>query len=282
VKLGFRGRGSHDVIDLTACPVMVPALESAVGVLRDEIASVGGEGEVGIALGARGRPVANIRPFRSLGQGAFAIVDRLVTRGFAGAAIWPPGATTPAVAGDPHPVARGGDGGELRLGLEGFAQANDALNAALAKHVLEEAQPSGRVVLELFAGAGNFTVLLARGAMKVIAVESDRDAVEAMRENLAARALANVSVVAMDAAAAVKKADVVVLDPPRTGAREVCDQLVARAPKRIVYVSCDAATLGRDLAILDRAMQLDRLVVFEMFPQTPHLETVATLVKRRP
>jgi 23S rRNA (uracil1939-C5)-methyltransferase len=79
----------------------------------------------------------------------------------------------------------------------------------------------------------------------------------------------------------MKKADVLVLDPPRTGARDVCEGLVKQPVKRVVYVSCDAATLGRDLGILDRLMQVERLVVFEMFPQTPHLETVATLVKRR-
>jgi 23S rRNA (uracil1939-C5)-methyltransferase len=114
-------------------------------------------------------------------------------------------------------------------------------------------------------------------------VESDVRAVAALRENVAARALANVTATCGDAEAALAGArtDVVVLDPPRTGARAVCEALAARTPRRVVYVSCDAPTLGRDVGMLMHGMELVALDAFEMFPQTPHLEVVATLVRRR-
>ena len=280
-RFGFRGRSSHDIVDLVECPVLVPALDHAIGTLRDELTRIGGSGELGLAVGESGAPVANVRPDAPMSSEAFELPSRLFQRGFAGAALWPPGATAPALAGDPHPIGRAGDGAALRLGLEGFAQANEALNEALANHVAREAKCATKHVMELYAGAGNFTVVLAKTAARVTAIESERDAVEAMRGNLAARGLSNVSAtVGTSEQFADRKADVVVLDPPRTGAREVCEILAKKPPTRVVYVSCDAATLGRDLGNLGARKDVERLTVFEMLPQTPHLETDATLIRR--
>ncbi len=279
-RLGFRGRSSHALVDVPSCPVFAPALDAALAPLRDELARLGGEGEVSLALGREGLPVANLRPSGRFAVEGYALPERLVARGFAGAAIWAPEATAPTIAGDPQPMVRGGDGEWLRLGVQGFAQANESLNAALAAHVVREAQADGRVVLELFAGAGNFTVLLARAAAKLFAVESDREAVSAMQANLAARGITNVRASIGDAGAATdRKADVVVLDPPRTGARDVCEALAKKPPRRLVYVSCDGPTFGRDAAALARSMTLERIDAFEMFPHTPHLEIVATFTK---
>lgn len=281
-RLGFRERSSHALIDVPLCAVFCPALNAALEPLRDELGRIGGEGEVSLALGRDGRPVANVRPTGSFALEGYALPGRLVARGFAGAAIWAPEATAPTIAGRPQPIVRGGDGGWLTLGLQGFAQANETLNAMLAAHVSHEALATGRVVVELFAGAGNFTVLLARTANKVFAIESDREAVAAMQANLAERALTNVRASVGNAENATdRKADIVVLDPPRTGARIVCETLAKKPPRRVVYVSCDPPTFGRDATILLRSMTLERLAVFEMFPQTPHMEVVATFSKRR-
>jgi 23S rRNA (uracil1939-C5)-methyltransferase len=283
IELGFRARASHEVVDVARCVVLAPALEAALGPLREALASLGPRGEVGIALGDGARPVANLRPEAMPDAAGYAVPEALVARGFVGAALWPPGASAATVAGDPRPVVRGGDGRPLWLAPEGFAQANEALNANLAARVAADARPAGAVVLELYAGAGNFTVLLAREAKRVVAVEADRPASTALAANLAARGLENVTVVTEDAArvAAERRADVVVLDPPRTGARETCEALARRPPARLVYVSCDPPTLGRDLATLDPSMELVSLAAFEMFPQTPHLEVVAALRRRR-
>lgn len=73
----------------------------------------------------------------------------------------------------------------------------------------------------------------------------------------------------------------VLLDPPRSGAREVCE-LLARTPvRRVVYVSCDASTLGRDLSVLGGSYSVTSLEAFEMFPHTPHVEAVVALQARR-
>ena len=162
------------------------------------------------------------------------------------------------------------------------AQAHAGLNDALARHVAAEAAPEGKRVLELYAGHGNLSVLLARGAAAFRAVEQDGPATEALRANLAARGLA-ARVHAGDAAEArLEDAEVVVLDPPRSGAREVARRLAEpNGVERVVYVSCDPATLGRDLATLTAGgWTVERAVAFDMFPQTPHVETVVTLERR--
>ncbi len=279
--LGFLGRRSSTVVDLAGCPVLVPALDAAMPALREAVAALGGRGEVALALGEGGRPVASLRPERTLDERGYAVGRTLMARGFAGVALWTPGATTAAVEGDPSPVQVGGDGLPLRAGVGGFGQAHGSLNATLAAYVESEAQAADRAVVELYAGAGNLTVRLARSARTVTAVESDRDAVEALRHNLAGRGLTNVKVheEAVEARTKPWKADVVVLDPPRAGAKEACALLAASPVRRVVYVSCDPESLGRDLSTLSSKFALARLTAFEMFPQTALVEVVATLAR---
>jgi 23S rRNA (uracil1939-C5)-methyltransferase len=278
---GFLARRSNSVVDLPACPVLVPALNAALPALREALAALGGRGEVALALGEGGRPVASLRPERALDERAYLIARSLLGKGFAGVALWTPGATSPAIEGDPSPVQVGGDGLALRAGIGGFGQAHGSLNASLAAYVDAEAQAAGKALVELYAGAGNLTVRLARRARTMTAVESDRDAVAALRHNLAARDLANVKVheEAVEARTRPWKADVVVLDPPRAGAKEACAALVAHPVRRVVYVSCDPESLGRDVQTLSAKYALVRLAAFEMFPQTALVEVVATLAR---
>ncbi|MEO8799961.1 MAG: methyltransferase domain-containing protein, partial [Polyangiaceae bacterium] len=194
----------------------------------------------------------------------------------------------PAIVGDPTPWIPGADGAPLELSPGGFAQASETGNVALAKHVaaLARAAVEGKerpTVLELYAGAGNFTVLLATLGAKVTAVESHAGACAAAQKNLAARGLTAKVVVADAATYAVPNGTtLVVLDPPRAGAKEACDALIAAKTKKVVYVSCDPATLGRDLAALERGgYALDSIETFEMFPDTSHVETVVALSRTK-
>ena len=109
-------------------------------------------------------------------------------------------------------------------------------------------------------------------------VESSREACEAARGNLLARGL-RARVVEADAGtyAWSKAVRLVVLDPPRTGARAVAERLAASRVAHVVYVSCDPQTLGRDLALLERAYAPVSVATFEMFPQTSHVEAVVAL-----
>jgi 23S rRNA (uracil1939-C5)-methyltransferase len=196
---------------------------------------------------------------------------------------------TPAKIGDPTPFIIGADGAPLQLAPGGFSQATEEGNALLARRVQALAQtlPPGPCV-ELYSGAGNLTVLLAKGR-EVVAVEQDHDACLAARANLEARDLArSARVVEANASAhpIARQTSLVVLDPPREGARAVAEALAARpashAGPAILYVSCDPPTLARDVKTLVGAgWVVTTIETFEMFPHTSHVETVVALSRAR-
>ena len=193
----------------------------------------------------------------------------------------------------------GADGKPLHLAAGGFAQASEEGNTLLATRVAELAAQvlppahAARVV-ELYAGAGNLTVLLAARAAHVIAVESDRDACRMAEENLRLRFL-SARVVEADAASYAVGAgtNLLVLDPPRTGARAVAERLAQASStprggravwhpvRHVLYVSCDPQTLGRDLTLLAPHYRPVAIETFEMFPHTSHIETAVLLERIR-
>ena len=289
--VGYRRAASHHIEDVAACLVLDERLDAALPLLRAMFDGEQGDGEVAAALGDKGRPILEVRWRGDLKGNFFArLAHHVESGGLAGAEVWLPGAREPARTGDPRAVTIGADGETLLVPAGGFAQANAALNAELGRTVLAfagfEASPPGdtsRPVVELFAGSGNFTVLLARHTPSLVAVESDANAAGAARANLAARGLrARVVEGDADAFDLPAKARAVVLDPPRTGASGAAHRLVASKVRRVVYVSCDATTLARDVETLVRGgFRLTRAEMFEMFPHTSHVELVA-LLERTP
>jgi 23S rRNA (uracil1939-C5)-methyltransferase len=187
--------------------------------------------------------------------------------------------TAPARFGDPREGAAGLDGEPMRASVAGFAQANDVVNRALVAEAVALAEADGATVLELYAGAGNLTVPLARRASKLVAVEVVKDALDASRETLEARGLSATLVHAKAEDAPRGRFDVVLLDPPRIGAAEAIPRVVEARPKRVVYVSCDPGTLARDLRALGEAgYVVDFAAGFDMFPRTVHVEALVRLV----
>ncbi len=281
-RVGYRGRRSHAVVDVDACAVLEPALAAALAAIRDHLAGhLAGEGELALAVGAEGRAVIALVSEHAQPPAVYEAARALVARGAAaGVSVRAGGATVDARFGDPRERAVGPEGEALWGAVAGFSQAQTEVNRALCARVVELAEPDGATVLELYAGHGNLTVALAARAASLVAVEQDTEAAEACRQNLAARGL-TARVVTGDATASASgpPVDVVVLDPPRAGARDAIGAVVARRPRRIVYVSCDPATLGRDLAELRLARYLpDRAHAFDMFPQTAHVEGVVRCV----
>jgi 23S rRNA (uracil1939-C5)-methyltransferase len=178
-----------------------------------------------------------------------------------------------------HPEVRGV---RLHVGPASFFQVNLEVNATLVAAVVEHvaaAEPAG--ILDLYSGVGNLSLPMARetGA-PVTLIESHPQATADARK--AARA-AGITVDARAANADRYQAgdaffDVAVLDPPRAGAKGVLAQLVVTRPRRIVYVSCHAHALARDVREATRAgYRIRHLAVFDMFPQTPHVETLCVL-----
>lgn len=295
VRVGFHAPGTHDIVEVERCVVLAPALDAARARLAGLFVGADGRGDAHLALG---RPSAGARAavldttFRGeLPAAHYAALEGAVREGWLdGARTTLDGARLGSVVGDPRPFTQGADGAPLELAIGGFAQASEVGNTRLARLVKERVDgalalarrgvTSRPRIVELHAGAGNFTVLLGADA-DVHAVESAADAVEAARRNLAARGL-GARVVTGDAETADVPAgtDLVLLDPPRTGAPGAVARLAARRPPAIVYVSCDARTLARDLEVLLGAGYAATSVdVLDLFPATAHVETVTVLVR---
>lgn len=173
----------------------------------------------------------------------------------------------------------------FRVAADGFWQPHVEAPRVLVETVLGLAEPRpGERVLDLYAGVGLFSAFLA-GAVgptgRVTAVEGDRTAVEHSRHNLAGLPVA-VRPGRVDRVLhrGVGPADLVVLDPPRVGARrQVVRQVAALRPRAVVYVACDPAALARDAAYLaEQGYRLDVLRAFDLFPMTHHVECVARFV----
>ncbi len=245
-RVGFRQAGSHALCAVSHCPVLAPPLERELERLALDPPAHDGEWEL------------------TLGAGD--VVRR---------------ADLAAAGAEPFSVRAGADPLTVSTGV--FVQANALLHERLAAEVVAAAG-SGGSALELHAGAGFFTLGLARRFEALTAVESDPAAVRDLRQNLANAGLDRVQVVQARAERlppSALGADVVVLDPPRAGLGEPLATALGRAgAARLVYLSCDPATLARDLrALVATGLHPQRVLGFDLFPPTPHVEALVTLAR---
>ena len=165
-------------------------------------------------------------------------------------------------------------------GSASFEQVNAGVGQVLHEYVLNRTRAHRpAVVIDAYAGSGATAVPLARDGVRVVAIESDRDAATRCAE-LLPRGSRVVASRVEDAIAESLPADVVLINPPRVGIHEhvaAALQAVESPPRAMVYVSCDAATLARDLSRMPR-YRIASIRAFDMFPQTAHVETVCELV----
>jgi 23S rRNA (uracil1939-C5)-methyltransferase len=170
-----------------------------------------------------------------------------------------------------------------------FTQVNAELNQTMVHRAIDwlDVKPDERV-LDLFCGLGNFTLPLARKAGQVVGVEGDESMVVRGRENAERNHLSNVAFHGADLQAdftreawAKEGFDKILIDPPRSGAQEICEYLTAFGARRVVYVSCNPATLARDAGVMVRnGYRLVRAGVMDMFPHTTHVESIALFERK--
>jgi len=173
----------------------------------------------------------------------------------------------------------------FRVSVSSFFQVNTFQVEALCREVLSACALSGSErVIDAYCGVGLFTLVLARQAQQVVGLESVGAALGDAEENAKKNGISNVTFVrgrVESKISSVGDADVVVLDPPRKGCGPGVLKGAARCrPKRIVYVSCDPATLARDLnQLMGSGYRVERVQPIDMFPQTAHVECVVTLIR---
>lgn len=171
---------------------------------------------------------------------------------------------------------------ELSGHLGGFIQANLAMNDHMVRHVMDLTHNAGQI-LDLYGGCGNFGIPLALTARRVVVVERDRRLIALGSRNAEHNQVSNISFIPGDVRKSLPTLrlggfDTIVLDPPREGAKSIIPLLSELKPARIIYVSCNPMTLARDVHMLmNGGFRLISLKLFDMFPQTYHVESVALL-----
>jgi tRNA/tmRNA/rRNA uracil-C5-methylase (TrmA/RlmC/RlmD family) len=253
---GFRKHRSHDIVPIDRCLIAHPRIQEAPVTDRtwradgvEVVASSGGD----LTIFTRRR-----------------------------------GSRSPRVVAGPRLVHERAVGRDWKIDATGFWQVHPAAPDTLAAAVLELLQPRpGERAWDLYGGAGLFAAALAPALGpkgRVTIVESDPRGVTAARRNLAD--LPQVHVAPGDVTGVLagnprwRSVDLVVLDPPRAGvAKEVIDQVVARRPRAIGYVSCDPAAFARDVAMFrERGWRLSALRAYDAYPMTQHVECVGLLL----
>ena len=279
-RLGYFESGSRNVCDVSECAVLAPELQNTLETLRARMDG--------------GSLPQEARDFRAV-VGDEGVSMSPTLRGSSltvreGSDLEMPGRGVRDVSRTIH-------GDTYRLNAESFFQANEDLLPELLDGAFGDV--SGETAVELYSGVGLFTLPLARRFNRVIGVESDAAAVKFAHENLASAGLTNAEIIKSDvgvwleairhgelstlseksAAAIESQIDFILLDPPRTGAESrVIQGVLGLKPKRISYVSCDPATLARDLRkLIAGGYSLESIAAFDIFPQTHHVETVAHL-----
>ncbi|MFV3328017.1 23S rRNA (uracil(1939)-C(5))-methyltransferase RlmD [Pseudomonas sp. NY15372] len=285
LEVGFRAEASQDIVAIDECLVLVQPLQTIFRRLPGVLRSLGKPQALGhVELFSGTAEAVLVRHVAPLPADDLARLEAFCEE--VGAQLWLQG------EGEPAPVRAGQALGfalepwglELAWRPGDFVQVNAQVNTAMIEQALAwlAPQPEERV-LDLFCGLGNFALPLARQAREVVAVEG----VQAMVERAAANAQANkvhnarffqadLSQPLDGAGWAAEGFSAVLLDPPRDGAFEVVQNIARLKARRLVYVSCNPATLARDAQVLvGQGYRLTRAGILDMFPQTAHVEAMA-------
>lgn len=292
LRLGLHAEASRRVVDLGRCLQVSDAMNGVLGALRTRLAErpalAARVDDVLLAEGRDGGGIVACLEGRLGPEDAPEALGLAEAPGLAGL-----GMRVGAAGRRRFVLLRGVEhvtssvcGVALRAHVLSFFQGNRYLVEPLAQRVGEQVGPGGPV-LDLFAGVGLFALTLAAHAPRVAGIESSPTAVEDAAANAHSAGLSSrVRFREADVAQAlltwpVEEGERIVLDPPRTGAGvELCRVIAERAPEAIAYVSCDPATLGRDLQAFARSGYRPQSVeAFDLFPDTFHLETL-TLLRR--
>jgi 23S rRNA (uracil1939-C5)-methyltransferase len=300
VRVGFRERSSSFLADLKRCEVLHPSVGERITELAKLIGSLSIKDripQVEVAVGDDNTALvfrhldplsgSDLERLTQLGQENKLMIflqpggPKTITR------LWPApevsdASTTLSYRLPDHNV-------ELEFQPTDFTQVNAELNKKMIRQALMLLEPqAGDRVLDLFCGLGNFSLPLARKVGALVGVEGEAGLVDRARENADRNSIDNVEfhVADLNGDLAIEPwygagFDKLLLDPPRSGAQVVVSHLPNPLPSRIVYVSCDPATLARDAGILvnEQGYQLVSAGVMDMFPHTAHVESIALFEK---
>lgn len=296
VLVGFREKRSSFIADIEQCEVLHPAVGKLITPLKalvSELSIYNQIPQIEVAIGEQ----CTVLIFRELQRHSADDLNKLCRfEQEHDVLIYlqadGPESIEPISADKQHTLSYRLDEHDVKIQFSAndFTQVNFAINCAMIGRVMQLLAPApSDNILDLFCGLGNFTLPLARYAGTVVGVEGATSLVEKARLNAQNNDLHNVSFHAVDLARLNieevfmrGRYNKLLLDPPRTGAQEIITQLDLTGVERLVYVSCNPATLARDAGILvnDKGFSLKQAGVMDMFPHTTHVESLAVFEKK--
>ena len=276
-RVGFHEAGSNSIVEVDRCMVaampgrMPTALAAALGRRCAEIEVVSDrDGEVQVANLTKAPGNAEVSRARQV-ISADGVIRGIVLRG--GGAREVVGDAKISFELEPECV--------IEIDADLFSQVNRAQNLRLVAAVIAMADVrDGAAVLDLFCGEGNFSLPLARRGARVTGVDADALAIAGAHQNAARMGFTQAQFIAMKAAETARfferahyRPDLVIIDPPRSGALELMAVVARLRPPAVIYVSCDTTTLVRDLqSLCASGYQIGRVRAFDFFPNTHHAE----------
>ncbi len=284
-EAGFHERGSHKVLAFRGCPVAWPELnEATLGFLPKlaKLPRVLRIKEIELAYSRKGGGALLLIRSNSASKGWRTHLSDLLGDGILGLTIQTSDDDIHLGQKELAYDHARDDKFELAYSPGTFTQANPSMNDILVQTLLDETKPQkGLRVLELHAGIGNFSLPMAEAGAEVVATESWEPSSKMCKSNAerAGLEMKTHSLRDVDALKIADAYDLLLLDPPRTGALEVARAIAHNGgPQKIAYISCDSSTFARDLKILGEVgYSLKSMCFFDIFPQTPHTETLAIL-----
>lgn len=296
VLVGFREIGGRYVADIEACRVLHPVFADRLMALSELIGRLSIPDRIAQVECAAGDESAAI-VLRHLDPLTSADEKNLIEwSDHTGIAVWLQSAGPDSVRRlwpEAHQLTYRLEAFDLEFAFhpQQFVQVNAEVNRKLTRKAVDlmSAGPEDRI-LDLFCGLGNFSLPLARSAGEVLGVELDESLVDSARANAEANGIENARFVAADLMQSVDdlswmqdKFDGVLIDPPRSGAAEILPLVAATGAPRIVYVSCDPATLARDAGTLvnEYGYRLEQAGIADMFPHTAHVESLALFGRKQ-
>jgi len=283
LQIGFRKANSSEIVDVVQCPVLVPTLGALLPAVRECLSGLQSLRQLGHVelVQADNGPLMVLRHTAALPAADKEKLERFSQSHGLSLYLAPQSEILEQIRGEAPWYTS--DGLRLVFSPRDFIQVNDGVNQLMVHTALEwlDIQPQDRV-LDLFCGMGNFTLPLAKRAAQVVGVEGVPALVAKGQENAALNALHNVTFFHENLEEDVTRQawakhgfDKVLLDPARAGAAGVMLHIIKLEPRRVVYVSCNPATLARDSDVLLQAgYTIQRLAMLDMFPHTGHLESM--------
>ncbi len=289
---GFFEAGSNDIVEIEECPVLHPVLNKAFQALRDFIETEYRRCaihtvEIGLSEVDR-KAVALIHSSEEMVLGRGGMVGKIPC--IKGVRIRRSSSRRDRAWKETYSEGDTGlayilQGLNMRVDIAMFSQINTVQNSRLVEAAIAFCNPTrGDYVTDLFCGGGNITLPLSMRCKEVTGIDVDRLTIEKAGFNAERNTIRNVRFIRANLFKGLKSIDIgkpptILLDPPRGGGMGVLKEVASLKPGRIVYVSCNPSTLGRDISILKRyGYNAGRARIIDMFPQTYHIEGIVELL----